>query len=213
MDLPLPSPLWREWLFENPWPVVLVLIAAAAVLRVVGVRRANLRLARAWWLLVPLAAVGYGLAHVVQTGREQVIAQTRALIAATVVPEGAARMDAERVLAFFDERATLEDPDGNVLADVMQMRGHLAAVADRFPIASQAMVQLRTQTTSSTRAVTTLELRTVFSQGIGTGVPLASEWWVEWGRSGAGEPAGRWRVTRLRWLKLMDRVPQRQDLP
>lgn len=188
-------------LLENPWPLVIVLICAAAVLRVIG-RRHDKRALNVAALLTLLAAGGViALAHFVATPRERVTAATHALLDATADNDPAT---IERLLA---PRIVLTDEAGNVKVSVGELRPRLDRALEKFPINSQRAKTLMVETRGDGFASAHLALRTGFADNAYP--PAHTQWRLEWRR---GED-GAWRLVEVRWLKWMGRTPPWHGLP
>ncbi len=188
-------------LLENPWPIVIVLIGVAAVLRVVGRRNDKRGLSLAA-LIALLAAVGvYVLATLVDTPREQVTAATHALLDATVAKDAAA---IDRLL---DPRVVLADERGNVRLTIGELRPGLDRTLERFDLASQRAKNLLVDTQTPDAATAHLDLRTGFTDNAFP--PSHTRWQLDWRR----DADGRWRLTEVRWLEWMGQTPPWHGLP
>ena len=181
-----------ELLFENPWPVVVVLIGVAAVLRTVGRRRGQRGAVIASWVALAVGLGVWGMARLVETDRETLQRQTGELIAATSpVDEAALR----RLLA---DDAVLLGPDGD-LWDRLEP-GFISAELSEHQVVESELRQATVVVQSDVSAMASIDVRSEFA-----GRPIPTRWQLEWVRR-RGEP---WRVRSMQWMLLFNQPPTR----
>ena len=188
------------YFFEDPWVLVVGLVVVGALLRSVGRRRGHARTVMASWLAYALAVGCVGLAAAVNTDREQIEAQTKAMLvsAESAGSGGATNARAQRFDAFFTPRVGVEGPGGSVweitdaagLTQKLQQRRVRGTALRRFEITAPPA--------GSDRATTQMRV----SSRVGEGYPAPTTWELGWTRTPQG-----WRIDRLRWLELRDHAP------
>jgi len=188
-------PLWEQWLFVNPWPLMVVLIAVAVLLRVAAVRCGRPRLRLAGYAAAGLALGVYASTALVTTQREQADRATRALLQATVDADVAA---ITRAIA---PDAALTDADGDPMAAIGPLRGEVATAISRYPIEFHRINDLVALPDGPNRTLVRLDLRTTFRQN---SVPNATIWVFTWQRSG---PGAAWQLVEARWLQWQNQRP------
>jgi ketosteroid isomerase-like protein len=185
----------QNLLFENPWPLVMALVATAAVLRLVGFRNRRPALTYAAMGAVLLAVGVYVLSAVVTTDRERIMERTRALVAATAPLDLAVLDD---VLA---PGAFVSGPDGSAWVEYERVRVELQDVVQRYQPAEHSIRDLQAEA-GETRGVSVIDLRTSAGAG-GAGLPVRTVWRLHWRKEGDGQ----WRVAELQWLEFMGQSP------
>lgn len=194
-----PPPLWQAWLFENPWPLVVALLAAAVVLRVVSTRRETPWRGRLGWAAlgaVLLAGGVYLSTAIVETDRERLIDRTRQLVAAT------APIDAGALDGLIARGAVVAGPDGSPWVVYDDIRDELEAAVQRHGGFDHAIRGLAAEAVNKARGRSLLSLSTTTGD---LGVPIRTRWLITWRREGDG----RWRVMEIRWLEFRGRPPTR----
>ncbi|MEE9403543.1 MAG: hypothetical protein V3V20_01505 [Algisphaera sp.] len=187
-------------LFENPWMLVVGLLAIAAVLRWVGVRSSRPPLVLGSYGVLLLAVGLVAAAQWVNTAREQIEAQTKAMLASaeSAGTGGATHGAAPPLTDFFAETVFLERADGSpwetlTPADLTRdlkrhrVRGHL--LRD---------VKVTLDPHVKTRGVVNMRV----SSRVGEGYPAATTWEMGWTRTPKG-----WRIDRVRWPRLGQNEP------
>lgn len=190
MDIPSP-PLWQNLLFEQPWPLAMVLLVIAVVLRMAGRSRGSRPLR---WSAVAAVAIGagvVGLAFAVDTGREAVRRLTLDLVDAT------APLDAARVSQLLAEDVRVTGPGGGVVLAGDEVHARLKAIDDDFAIKAHRVRDVKAWA-KGTEGLAGLALYTEVSV-----TPTLTRWRLEWEKTG-----GAWRVTEVRWLSLNGSTPQ-----
>lgn len=189
MDIPAP-PLWQNLLFEQPWPLAVLLLVVGVVLRTVGRRTGRRGLRRAALVSVLLAAGGVALAYFVETGREAVRRHTLGLVDA-VEP-----LDADRVSALLADNVRVTGPRGRVMVESGEVRRRLASANRRYSVASHRVRALDVWAAGDEgRAMLAL-----YSQINAS--PSLTRWGLRWEKQG-----GTWRITEIRWLSYQGREP------
>lgn len=182
---PLPrAPIWETYIFEQPWPlaVVLILVGIAVLLKGRGRPRA---IVPALSLLAAIGVVAAGM--LVTTAREKIMASTRALVAA-VVHADSTTLDAE-----LDESAKLFSFQHNDGVDKWAL---LDEVARRFsPGAELAIKDWSIEGLEASRDGERVgrSLVKVRAVSAAAGVPVFSWWLLDYRM----DTSGRWRVIRM----------------
>lgn len=186
--------------FEDPWVPVVVLVAVGALLRGVGRRRGQGRVVAGSWVAYALAVGCVGLAWAVNTDREQIEAQTKAMLvsAESAGSGGATNARAQPFSAFFTPRVEVQGPGGRVW-DTTDAAG-LTQKLRQHRVRGTALrrFELTTPPEGSDQATTQMRV----SSRVGEGYPAPTTWQMGWTRTTQG-----WRIDRLRWLELRDHAP------
>jgi|GEM_PF-1846681 len=187
-------------LFENPWVPVVVLVAVGVVLRIVGRRTGRRPAAVASWVACALALGLVGLAAVVNTDRERIEAQTKAMLvsAESAGSGGATHARARPFGEFFGKRVVVEGPDGTAWETTDAVG--LADKLRRHRVRGTALRRVDVTPTPGDADRATTRMRV--SSRVGEGYPAPTTWEVGWTRGPAG-----WRIDRLRWIELRDQTP------
>ncbi len=208
-DWPAP-PLGAYLFLENPWPVM----AIASVVALMAAFYA-LRYRKGWlWAaagLFALAAGGVGvLAMMVESAREAMTRRTTVLVQTTLPPLDAAGLNdilAEQVTLYV---AGVEAR--NSRSDIIDQADRVQRTME-FPAWSiQAVDARRTgdgEGQSALRLSTTLRKPGDPTMALMGDATFTTTWRFDWRRD---EP-GRWRLTRIEWLKIGDRSPSDSMLP
>lgn len=187
-------------LFENPWVPVVALVAAGAVLRIVGRRTGRRPAVVASWAAYALALGLVGLAAAVNTDRELIEAQTKAMLvsAESAGSGGATNARARPFGEFFAARVVVEGPDGAAW-ETTDAAG-LTEKLQRHRVRGTALRSVDVTPTPAHADRATTRMRV--SSRVGEGYPAPTTWEVGWTRGPEG-----WRIDRLRWLELRDQTP------
>lgn len=188
-----------DTLFENPWVPVVVLVVAGAVLRAVGRRTARRPLVAASWVAYVLALGLVGLAAAVNTDREQITEQTKAMLvsAESAASGGAVNARAQPFGDFFAAQVVVEGPDG-VAWETTDADG-LAAKLQQHRVRGTSLRSVEVDVPAGADRATA-QMRV--ASRVGEGYPAPTTWQVGWVKTADG-----WRIDRLRWLKLRDQTP------
>lgn len=179
-----------ELFLENPWPLVVALLAVSAVLRTVGKRQDQPKAVSASWLALLLGLGVYVTATLVDTDRELLIERTEAFVVATSPADEAA------LTALLADRAVLMGPGGDVWDNLsgafiaQELREH--EVQDNTTRAVDASSR------RGGRGISTLDV----SSRLG-GFPMRTQWELEWQK----DPRGEWRITGMKWLSFNQQDP------
>ena len=189
-----PGPALERWLFEQPIPTMLALVAlgllGAFLLR---------QTPKAKWAPAPilgalvLATGAWSLATMVTTDRERIAGGTRAFVDAMV--EG----DRARVRAQIDKDITLAASGSQHLTD----GDELASLAPRVPqfVSSYNLRDVSTTLDGERVGRTRFEI----TLGVGRGQPMPMGWELHWRELG-----GSWRIVRAECKHVWNRPPARQ---
>lgn len=215
-------PMLEHLLLESPWAVMVVCVVMAAMLFSAGGRRKNKGVQAGGLGALALAVGVFLLAKGVTTGREQLILDTQALVAATAPLDNAAL---DRLL---DPSAVVAGPDTAVWVNAAQLRSKLDQVARRFDVGDQ---QVRTVDAFARDAMWGESVVTVRTDAGGAG-PVNTGWRLTWrrdpaaednagvnaggnagGNSGGGSGGGGWRVVEIRWMRFNGLEVQQGMMP
>lgn len=191
IDPPAPPPLPRppffeHYLFENPWPLVVLLAVAGAVcfLRLRGTGKNTGALVAAGCLLV-CALGAWLLAGSVETGREAIARKTEELVA------GAARADVSALDALLSEDLSLFRPGGGEsLGKAETLERVRRDLGGFYKIGNWAVLDVQSMTDSPRTGVTQARVRVTLEAA---GFPNISWWKIDW-RKG---PDGEWRAVTI----------------
>lgn len=191
---PLPAPpLAARLLLESPWPLVIVLAAAAvvgfAVLRQLGKMREA----------VAVGAVGLGLAcgvamlgSSVVTARERLLLESRRLVG--LVSRGETRGVGDLLAS--DVQATVLGAANTFDRDAILRRVEQdLAPGARFAVKNPAMLNASASIDGPTTGRTLFRLRVTV---VAHEVPSFSWWMLHW----RSEPSGQWKVTGIDVLEI-----------
>ena len=196
-----PPPMLEHLFLESPWPVMAVCAVACGVLLFIWTQRRRRKFGL--FSLVPiLIAVGvWFLAGSVTTEREQLIQDTRDLIAAT------APLDWAVLDRLMDPSVTVSGPDGSIWLASGQLRPRLDSALSRVNVNSQRPrgIQAIAHDTGWGESTVTVRTDPAGSNPINTG------WRLTWHRGPGDDDA--WRVVDIRWLRFQGLEVQRGMMP
>jgi len=191
-----------EHLFlESPWPVIGVCAIACVVLLLIWRQRRQKLLGLLSLIPVLIAAGVWFLAGTVTTDREQLIQDTRDLVAAT------APLDPAALDRLIDPAATVSGPDGTVWLASGQLRPRLHSALDRVSLNSQRTRGIQAIAHDTGWGESTVTVRTDHAGGS----PVNTGWRLTWQRVPGEE--GSWRVVDIRWLRFQGLEVQRGMMP
>lgn len=185
--------LVTRFVFENPWPVVIVLAGGGAVMAWMALRDGRLERVRVAAGLVGVGIVIAVIGAVVTTSGEHAEDVTRRLVDAAVTTNTAV---AVRLLAD-DASLAIGSPD-NPGFDVDYIRSQLEGLARRVVIDSNRITGLRAYSESSDAAVVHFGCWTEAG-----GFTSPSQWVVRVEK----QSDGVWKVTRITCVSINQRVP------
>ena len=190
-------PLLENLLFEQPWPLVVAMVAVAAGCWVVASRRQKRGRLRLIALgIIVLAGAVVAMAQLVTTDREYLLDATAELVAATQSPTNSQVLD--QLIA---ADAVVTGPAGEVWLEYAQLRSELQSVVDRHQIQEQRIRSVGAEVTSKTAGRSVFDLRT--NIGKETFIPIRSVWALRWVR----DDAGQWRIKEIQWLQFQGHTP------
>ena len=183
-------PLLPHLFLEAPWPVLIVLVGLAAIMRVVGRRNG-----KAWmsWMALGALVLAVGvwlLAWAVTTDRETLLADTHKLVDATVRPVHMSTLE-----SMIPPDTPIVTAHGVMISRFSQVKQTLKA----YPIDTQNITSINAQT-SGTKGLSVFSVTTHFRV---MNVPIPSTWAFRWKRGASG----RWQVSRIVWLTLRHQNP------
>ena len=199
-SLPSPSPI-SHFLLENPYPLAILLVLAAAVVMYTFNRRAQARRGvRIGFLLAAIAAAIVALGHFVQTTREKLILNTALLVDATAVADTGRlgpMLAPDCSLMLYGRQRTPLGKD-EILSKVQEYPGR------QFPVKDHSIVESQAIADSGRAGRTQVRVRVTPN-----GMPPIGSWWrIAWRRDAdtADDPLGGWRVVSIGCLSI-DGVP------
>jgi len=184
-----------RYLFEEPWPAVVVLACAAFGLLLAAMRRRQRAFSVAAAVCVALAVGVYVVSVLVTTDREVVERRTRQLVAATAPIEPAT------LRAMIDPSAAVMLPNGVVLPMSLALSDELIHAVDRHAIHGQSIGGLHVEMTGDDAAVARLRVRSTMNGRAYDAVH--TEWRLTWRH----QPDGAWRIVAVEWLKFQNQEP------
>ncbi len=188
--------LLTRYVFENPYPlgVVLLVVGAAIALRALSAERADrLKLAGA------LAAVG---AAVLAVGALVVTSGERARGVTLALVEAAVAGDVDAAAAHFADEAMLSfglPTNPGYPADEIHRR--LQGLANRNRIASNRITMLEAYSASGDEGIVHLACSTTLENGFG---PVPTRWVLRIER----QDDGTWQVSHVTWVSFAGRTPR-----
>ncbi|MHC4416377.1 MAG: hypothetical protein ACYS0G_13960 [Planctomycetota bacterium] len=190
--------LLTRYLFENPYPLGVVLLAVAGGLAWSVLRWGRRERLRAAGGLAVLGVAALVTGTLVVTSGERARAVVGALVDAAVagdVPVAFGHFAGDATLSF----GLATNP--GYPADEIHLR--LQRLEDRYRIASNRITRLASYSRSSREATVHLACRTTLIGGYG---PTLTQWVLEVER----QPDGSWKVARVTWVSLNGRSPSPQ---
>ncbi len=196
-----PPPMLEHLFLESPWPVMAVCAVACGVLLFLWQQRRKKIMGLLALAPVLIAGGVWFLAGAVTTGREQLIGDTRDLVAAT------APLDSAALDRLIDPAATVSGPDGSVWLASGQLRSRLNSVLNRVTLNSQRTRDIQAIAHDTGWGESTVTVRSDFSSGpaVNTG------WHLTWQRGSVTNDA--WRVVDIRWLLFQGQEVPRGMMP
>ena len=185
-----------DWLFEDPWALVVGLLAGFAVLRIVGKRRGDRPggggLLGVSWVLLVLSLGVYGLSRWVETDGEAVDRRTRELVEATWP------VDEPALAGLLEPDAVLLGPGGEVWDELSA--GFIAAKLKQHRVEGSGLRRLDAQGLRAGVGRSRMEVSSRVS-----GYPARTGWELSWRES----PDGVWRLQSMTWLTFRDQPASR----
>lgn len=200
MDLDSP-PILDQLLLESPWAVIVTCLVVGVILFTTGQRRRKRGLQFGSGIAFGVALGAYALAGMVTTAREQLIIDTRDLVAAT------APLDMPVLNRLIDPNVVVTGPDGAVWLEAGRVIPRLERVLENITINSQDARRIQAVAHDETWGESVVTVRTD-ANGSGVG-PINTGWRLSWQRthesgSSIGEASGAWggwRVVDIRWMR------------
>lgn len=185
-----------RYLFDNPWPlsVVLIVLAVAFALGWRSVRKRELLVFAA--VAAALAVGVFLIERWVTTSGEEAETVVRDLV--TFAEQG--NVAAGAALFADDATMSLVDPR-NPGVGVDEIRNRLNMVAGRYAISANAVTSLKTHSEESNRGVVHLRVRTEFEAGYG--YPVLSAWVIAVER----QPDDTWKITQITFVEFNGQSP------
>ena len=183
-----------ELLFEDPWVLVVGLLAGFAVLRIVGKRRGER--GGGWlvasWVALVLGLGVYGLSRVVETDGEALDRVTREFVAAT------SPVDEPALAGLLLPGAELVGPGGDVWDGLSA--AFIAAELKEHGVEGSGVRRVEAEGLRAGLGRSTMDV----SSRVG-GYPARTSWELSWRKS----PGGDWKIERMTWLTFQDRPATR----
>jgi len=192
--------LWTRYVLENPWPLSVALILAAAWLTWSGLREGLGRRLRAG---MALAIVGFAI---LITGLLVVTSGEHSRVVTEALVEAAVKHDSIAANALFadDAEMSLGSPSnpayGRTVIDEL-----LYKLPSIPPIESNSITMLRAYSESSSMAMVHLACWTTLASGLG---PTPSQWVLRVER----QADGSWRISHLTCVSVASQPPQMESL-
>lgn len=195
-------PTLENLLLEDPLPLIVGFLGITLVMRLIARRRGEPRYNYAAAIALMLAGVVFGLSSLVTTPREQLMKQTRALVAAT--ESGG---DLATLRRMIDPDVTFTGPHGDLWWQSPQVHHELEQILRRYTVADQRVIRLDAELRASTWGVSMFDVRTQFEAD--GGLPHHTRWALRWEKS---QQDDQWRVVDIRWMTYRDQPPSREML-
>ncbi len=189
MPEPPSSSLVTHYVFENPWPLGLILLAAALVAGWMGLREGLATRKRAALVLGVLGAIVFVLGTMITTAGERGERVVKSLV------DAVASEDLIGGMALISDDATMNAGSPQAPGFGYQtIQDRFALLADRYTIESNLVMSMRGYSMPDDEAEVHLTCRTMVE-----GFPAISNWVVRVKRqSGRGE----WKVARLTCISI-----------
>ncbi len=174
-------------LFEDPWALVVGLVALAGILRVGGKRRGDAAggrgLVMASWVALLLGVGLYGLSRWVETDREALTRLTEDFVRAT------SPVDEPALANLLDSRAFLLGPGGMVWDELSA--GFIAEKLKQHQVEGSGLRQADAVASRPGWGTSTMDVSSRVS-----GYPARTTWQIVWQQ----QPDGDWTIQSMTWL-------------
>lgn len=178
------------YLFDNPWPLTVVLVVIAIVMAVSARRSGRRDLLRAAAIPAILAIIVLATGYLVTTSGERAGQIARRLVAA------AEQADVPGAMGLFSDDAmmALIDPR-NPGVGIKVIRDRVELVEGRYRIDSARITSLKTYSAAGDRGVAHLRVTASFSSAYG--YPTPSSWVIEV----RPDDDGQWKITHITFVE------------
>ncbi len=202
MPAPPPVSLIDRFLFENPWPLSIILLLIAVVILYVAVTQGNTKRLLFGFGALTLAIGIWLLAFFTTTPAEHGERITREFV------QHAVAGDSAQAMLLFGPGATMAvgRPD-NVGFALAWIRLRLQSLSGDYPIRANYITGLDAYSKNSEQAVVHLHCLTTFDTAYT--VPTKSSWVIFVDR----QPDGTWKISRLTAIQINDEVPRMTWFP
>lgn len=173
---------WPEWLFGNPWPLVVVLALLFAGLRLVGRRLEKPKLTHASWAALGAMALVIVGSQLVETTQKKLVRQTKELVTASIGP----RFDVLDRLLAPEVKVSVGDQTHVVMTGDQALRARLK----QAQVKTMSCSNLEATVEDGGNAWVRISVEASGAQWDGAGMTTWRIYWVK-------TPAG-WRATELR---------------
>lgn len=183
----------ERYLFENPWPLTLILAVATAALAWKGLTGGDRRLLYGAAGSAAAAAVVWALSALVTTPAERAVEIVRAVVGHAERGETGYMLDAFSAKALM-HYGRPENP-GRPMDEI---RAAIATLDGRYRILSNRVTQLEGTTESDQAATVLLTCVTEVQEGLGD---TPNSWWFRV----AEQYDGTWKIERIAFLRIAGR--------
>ncbi|MCC6679710.1 MAG: DUF4440 domain-containing protein [Phycisphaeraceae bacterium] len=184
-----------RYLFEQPWPLIVVLSCLAAALLISGLRRRKRSPIVVAGVLLAAAVGVFITATLVTTDREVVERLTQRVLDATVP------LDAATLQQLIRPDAAVRLPNGITLTLLQPLPLELAEAVHRFEVTQQTMRSLDVEVTRPGVAIAHLTVRTNTER---SGAPaMNTSWLLTWRQV----DQDHWQIQDVQWLTLNNQEP------
>lgn len=192
---PSVSPLTR-YLFENPWPGIIIAGVLGALVLVGAVRRGATRQVLIGLSLLAVGVAWYLVAALVVTSGEHAAEVTRRFV------RHAEEGNASAAIQLLAPSATLAlGSPSNPGLDASFFHARLRSLEDQYRIRTNYITELSAYTRTDDTGVVHLQCLTSFDTAVT--LPTKSAWVVDVAR----QSDGSWKITRLTAVKINDQTP------
>lgn len=181
-------PLLQVLFLESPWAVMVVCAVVGLILFSSGQKRHQKGLMLGGGAAILAAAGVYLLASAVTTDREQLMQNTRDLVAATVPLDDAA------LSRMLDPGVVVTGPNGGIWVKAGDVLPRVHRVLNRYPLQSQSvrMLDAAVHENGWGESAVTVHTEAAGSNSVNTG------WLLSWEKT-LGDDT--WRVVDIRWMR------------
>ncbi len=189
-----------RYLFEQPWPLIVVLACVAAALLISGLRRRQRSPVVAAGVLLAAAVGVFITATLVTTDREVVERLTQRVLDAT------APVDTATLQQLIRPDAAVRLPNGITLTLLHPLPLELVDAVERFEVTQQTMRSLDVEVTRPGVALAHLTVRTNTEHGGARA--MNTSWLLTWQKV----DQEHWQIQDVQWLTLNNQEPPAEGI-